>query len=69
MNNNFIVNDSDYKKKIIKYLLFSLIIYISILYIPANKINNTDIITISAISSISYAIIDMISPSVVYQDK
>ena len=60
MNNNI-----EKKKKLIKYLLFGLIIGISVRYIPTNKINNNEILTICAISSITFGIIDMISPSIV----
>lgn len=65
MENNLKVQDSDCQKKIIKYLLFGLIIGLSIRYIPSNQINNNEILMLAAISSITFGIIDMISPSIV----
>ena len=56
--------DIESKKKIVKYLLFGLIISLSVRYIPSSTINNKEIIMIGAISSISFSIIDMISPSI-----
>lgn len=56
--------DIESKKKIVKYLLFGLIISLSIRYIPSNTINDKEIVMIGAISSVSFSIIDMISPSI-----
>jgi len=67
MNNNLIDINLDKKKKLIKYLLFGLIIGISVRYIPTNKINNNEILMICAISSITFGIIDMSAPSIVVQ--
>ena len=50
--------------KIIKYFIIVLIINLSLNYLPDNNINTYDMIIISCISSISYAIIDMLSPSI-----
>ena len=50
--------------KIMKYIIIGLIINISLKYIPDTNINTNDIIIISCISSITYAIMDMISPSI-----
>ena len=63
MNKNSL-NNTDYKKKIIKYLLFGLIVGLSVRYIPTHTINQKEIIMIAAIASISFAILDMISPSI-----
>jgi hypothetical protein len=52
------------QKKIIKYVLFGLICAISLRYIPSSIIKNKEILMIAAIMSISFAIIDMISPSI-----
>ena len=49
---------------IIKYLLIGLITAISIKYIPTTTLMQEDIIAISIIVSIAYAIIDVILPSV-----
>ena len=41
-----------------------LIVVVALKYIPDNQINNKEIIMIGATSSISYAILDMISPAI-----
>ena len=51
-------------ERIIKYLLFGLVISISVRYLPEKTIYNKDIIMIGAVSSITFAIIDMVSPSI-----
>jgi hypothetical protein len=58
--------EKNIKNKIIKYLLFALIIAISTRYIPTCQMNNYEILAIAVIASISFAIIDMISPNIVY---
>lgn len=65
MNKNLKSRDPDLKKKFIKYLLFGLIVGMSVRYIPANNIKNKEIIMIGAIASISFGIIDMVSPSII----
>ena len=51
--------------KLIKYLLMSLIIILSVKYIPDNNtIKQKEIIMIGLISSISFSLLDMISPSI-----
>ena len=51
-------------QKVIKYILMGLITVIALKYIPDYKINNKEIIMIGATSSITYAILDMISPTI-----
>jgi hypothetical protein len=65
MENSLRVQDPDRKKKLIKYLLFGLVVAISLRYIPTNRINNKEILMIAAIASISFGIIDIVSPSIV----
>ena len=65
MKNTLKVQDTDHKKKLLKYLLFGLVVGMSIRYIPTNQINNKEILMISAIASITFGIIDMVSPSIV----
>jgi len=60
---NKIYNDTK-QKKIIKYILFGLIISISIRYIPSNIISLKETLIIGTIASISFSILDMISPSI-----
>lgn len=60
---------SEIKQKIIKYLLIGLIISIAIRYIPSLPIENKEILMIGAVGSITYALIDMISPSIKFEDN
>ena len=64
MENKLDFNNRDTKKKILKYLLFGLIVGISIRYIPTSTINNKEVLMIAAIGSISFGIIDIVSPSI-----
>jgi uncharacterized MnhB-related membrane protein len=57
-------NKNNLYHKIIKYLIIALVIFISIKYIPDNKILVKENIMISAIASITFAILDMVSPSI-----
>ncbi len=50
--------------KIIKYIIFALIISLSLKYIPSQNIDTNDIIMVSCISSITFASMDMLSPSI-----
>lgn len=65
MENSLRVQDPDQKKKLIKYLLFGLVVGMSVRYVPTNQINNKEILMIAALASISFGIIDMVSPSIV----
>jgi hypothetical protein len=47
----------------LKYILIGLITFLSIRYIPTTTLLQEDILIISFIVSIAYAIIDMILPS------
>ena len=50
--------------KIIKYLILGLVILLSFKYIPDVNINSIDQIMISSIGSITFALLDMLSPSI-----
>jgi hypothetical protein len=50
--------------KIIKYIIFALIISLSLKYIPSQNIETNDIVIVSCISSITFASMDMLSPSI-----
>ena len=54
--------------KIIKYLILALIILLSLKYIPDLNINSIDQIMISSIGSITFALLDMLSPSIVINE-
>jgi hypothetical protein len=57
-------------QRLIKYVLMCLIIIIAMRYIPDNKIQQKEIIMIGITSSIVFAILDMISPSIkIYKVK
>ena len=49
--------------RIIKYFLIGLIAFIAIRYVPSNALNDLEIIAVSMIISIGYAIIDKLLPS------
>lgn len=51
-------------EKITKYILMGLIVVFSIRYIPNINLKNEEIIMIGAISSITYAILDMVAPTI-----
>ncbi len=51
-------------KRMLKYILFAFIIALSLRYIPTSQINNTEILIVSMIGSITFGIVDMISPSI-----
>lgn len=51
-------------EKIIKYILMGLIVMILTKYIPNLVLSNYEIIVISALSAIAFAILDILSPAV-----
>ena len=70
MNNNLIQLNNSYVEKIIKYLIISLITICSLKYIPDTILKTNELIIIGSITSITYAIFDIISPSIrIYQHK
>ncbi len=57
-------------QRLTKYILMGLIVVIATRYIPDNVLKTKEIIMIGATSSISFAILDMISPAVrISQEK
>ena len=56
-------------KRIIKYILMGLVILVSLRYVPAQLLDNSELLMISFISSISFAILDMLSPSILISQK
>ena len=63
------ITDKEKCKRIIKYILMSLVMLVSLRYIPNQLLNNYELLTLSFISSISFAILDMISPSILISQK
>ena len=55
--------------KVIKYFLMGLVIVCAITYIPDCSLKNMEIIMIGAISSITFALLDMVSPSIVIKSN
>ena len=56
-------------KRIIKYILMCLIMLVSLRYIPNQLLNNSELLTLAFISAISFALLDMISPSILISQK
>jgi len=61
MNHKYKINDKI--KKTIKYFAFFLIIIIILNYIPCREISIQDILKISMITTITFASLDLCSPS------
>ena len=57
-------NYKNTSSKILKYILMGTIVYIAARYIPSSILNNKELLMIGATSSIAFAILDMISPTV-----
>lgn len=51
-------------KKLLKYLVLTLVVSLSLKYIPQNKIEMNEIIMISSITTITFAILDIINPNI-----
>jgi|UniRef100_A0A6C0ITJ8 hypothetical protein len=64
LNKNSNLNKLEKIKRIIKYILMGFIILVAVRYIPNQPINTKEIIMIGLISSISFAMLDMVSPSI-----
>lgn len=59
--------DLSHIQRLIKYILMGLIVIIATRYIPDVILQTKEIIMIGAISSIVFAILDMISPAIKIQ--
>jgi hypothetical protein len=64
-----IQNNTSKIQKLSKYILIGLIVIIATKYIPENKLQLKEIIMIGATSSVVFAILDMISPSIKLNQK
>ena len=58
---------TDIIKKTFKYFIYGFIIGIACKYIPNNKLSNREIIMISIVASVSFAILDIYTPSISFQ--
>jgi hypothetical protein len=54
-------------ERLIKYVLLGLIVILALLYIPENKLPTKELIMIGATTSIAFAILDMVSPTLRYK--
>jgi len=57
-------NKTDLFHKLFKYLIIAFVVFVSIKYIPENKVSIKENTIISAIASITFAVLDMVSPSI-----
>ena len=64
LNKKCNLNKLEKSKRIIKYILMGFIILVAVRYITNQPINTKEIIMIGLISSISFAMLDMVSPSI-----
>jgi hypothetical protein len=55
-------------ERLIKYVLLGLIVLIATKYIPEKSLLTKELIMIGATSSITFAILDMVSPSINNQE-
>jgi hypothetical protein len=63
------ITNKEMCKRIIKYILMCLIMLVSLRYIPYQLLNNSELLSLSFISAISFAMLDMISPSILISQK
>jgi hypothetical protein len=56
-------------QKTIKYILIGLIVVLATRYIPQNTVETKELMVIGAIASITFAILDMVSPSIQINKK
>ena len=64
MNNNNLQNNISMQEKLVKYLVMGIVVFTSLYYIPEIKLNIQENIMISIISAMTFAIFDMISPTI-----
>ena len=64
LNKNSSFNKIEKSKRMMKYILMGFIILVAVRYIPNQPINTKEIIMIGIISSVAFAMLDMVSPSI-----
>jgi len=52
------------KEKLFKYIVMGLIVMLKVKYIPSYLLNNDEIVIIGLTASITFAILDMLSPTI-----
>tara|TARA_B100002051_G_C16320114_1_gene431756 strand:+ start:40 stop:240 length:201 start_codon:yes stop_codon:yes gene_type:complete len=58
------INSIEITKRIMKYLIMGTVVGIVVRYIPEIPVPNKELIIISMVASMSYALLDMVSPSI-----
>lgn len=58
------VNRSELLRRTIKYLLMAFILVLSIKYVPSNSLSNNEIIMVTTIGVVGFAILDLYCPAV-----
>ena len=69
VNKNYAVKNIEKSRRIIKYILMGFIILVAVRYIPNQPIETNEIIMIALTSSISFGMLDMVSPSILDIDS
>ena len=64
-----VLTNTEKCKRIIKYILMGLVTMSSLRYVPNQLIDTITVLTISCIVSIAFAILDMVSPSILISQK
>ena len=62
--NDNMIKSLENSRRIIKYILMGFIILVAVRYIPNQPIETNEIIMIALTSSISFGMLDMVSPSI-----
>ena len=62
--NKIDLNDPEIKKKIVKYLIMTLLVSLSARYTTSLVLPNEEVIILGLIAGIIFAILDMIAPSI-----
>ena len=64
VNKDNMIQNIEKSRRIIKYILMGLIILVAVRYIPTQPIETCETVMVALISSISFGILDMVSPSI-----
>jgi hypothetical protein len=62
------ISNSEKCKRITKYILMGLVTTCALRYVPSTLLDNRELLMVSFIVSISFAMLDMISPSIVISE-
>ena len=62
--NDNMIKSLENSRRIIKYILMGFIILVACRYIPNQPINTNEIVMIALTSSITFGMLDMVSPSI-----